>query len=632
MFGRSAALAQSGHWAAGLLLLSVVAGPAPVLAQSTPSPQQPAVQSATPDAEPSDPFQSAAPPDTGDSAPPVAAHVPQPPAPLQPAPSPSIAPVAHAAPLTPESKCCRAGIREMPAEQAATPAQTVQPQTIQPQTAQTAEPVQPAQSPEYAPPAEVAEPVPPAIPAPTAPAPTFPPAAAAPAASPTPPVTVAAPGEPPANSPDAAPPATEPPAPPPPVAVDHPKLVDTATVEAPGQTLLLFGIVGLPGTFTDGLKGYIAAAGDRLTCEPHASAGYVCVLPDGTDVAMVALINGAAQTAADAPEIYAKEQTEAQSARRGVWASLPPPPVSIKHPGAQDTATLLADGQIYALDGVEGVGGDYARNLQGYIAANGDSMLCQPQGDAGHYVCLLSDGTDVAKVALVNGAARVASDAPDEYRAQQADAIAHRRGIWQNVSTADAELALAEPPPAQVVVPEEPVDGLVYVGGVPTAMVDGSTVFFAYVDGAGWGYWDHDHHWRGAPDRYGRHLDHFHPAGAGLHGHGPRSGFAEAGHAGPGAPEHPGVAHAGALNAGAGHPAIGNAGAGHPGVAHVGGPAQVASARPGMPSQPRVTSRPAAAPFVHPSGPAAGAFAHPTNVPHAAPAVRSAPVKCKGKC
>ena len=42
---------------------------------------------------------------------------------------------------------------------------------------------------------------------------------------------------------------------------------------------------------------------------------------------------------------------------------------------------------------------------------------------------MLGDGTDIAKVAMVNGAARVAPDAPDAYRAEQLDALDNRRAL-----------------------------------------------------------------------------------------------------------------------------------------------------------------------------------------------------------
>lgn len=48
------------------------------------------------------------------------------------------------------------------------------------------------------------------------------------------------------------------------------------------------------------------------------------------------------------------------------------------------------------------------------------------------FVCLLPDGTDLAQIALVNGAARVGHDAPDAYAVQQADAQKAGRGIWAN--------------------------------------------------------------------------------------------------------------------------------------------------------------------------------------------------------
>jgi endonuclease YncB( thermonuclease family) len=416
------------------------------------------------------------------------------------------------------------------------------------------------------------------------------------------------------------------------VAADRPTLLDTATLEAAGQTIKLFGIVGEAGASADGMKGYIAAAGDSVACEPHANAEFICRLPDGTDIAMAALVNGAAQVRPDAPDAYQHEQLEAQTARRGIWASLPPPPVQVTHPTAQDTATLLANGQTYVLDGIEGVGGEYAHNLQGYIAANGDTLLCQPQGGDGYYACLQPDGTDLAKVVLVNGAARVAPDAPDAYRLQQAEAIRNRRGIWANLTpvVAEADIEALSPLHGGAVVPEDPPDGLTYVGDTPTAVIDGETVFFLFVAGSGWGYWDHDHHWRGAPDRFGRHLDRFHPGGRGLRGYDAHGGFdarrfdqrhietrapftRESGYpVGGGAPGHPGpVANGMRPGAVAGNP--GGSGS----LSHQ----QAMAAQHATPTMAR---------------PAAGSFVHPTagNLGQAAPAIHvpSGGGKCAKKC
>ncbi len=401
---------------------------------------------------------------------------------------------------------------------------------------------------------------PPADGAATEPAPDTlsPPAAAtpAPAAEPAPPAAAAPPA--PARTAQPAPPPAEPattlaqPAipPPEPVTVDHPTAVDTATLAGSGQTFRLFGLVGTGGDAVAGLQGYITANGDKVTCQAEAGGGFVCLLPDGTDIAQVALVNGAARTQPDAPEAYRAQEAQAQAERRGVWASLPPPPVTLQHPTVQDTGTLLADGKTFLLDGVDGVGAPYAGQLQGYIVANGDALQCQPQGAAEHYVCLLPNGTDIAKVVLVNGAARVAADAPDSYRIQQSEGIANRRGIW--VSAAINASAPPPPPPGPAAAAMPPAtDGVSYVGGAPTAMIDGAAVFFVWGGDDGWGYWDHGHHWHHAPDRYARHLDRYHPGGAGLrHGYGATHEAAlhreMPGHAGmaphPGAAPHAGMA------------------------------------------------------------------------------------------
>jgi hypothetical protein len=175
------------------------------------------------------------------------------------------------------------------------------------------------------------------------------------------------------------------------------------------------------------------------------------------------------------------------------------------------------------LDGVVGFEAPYSSQLQGYIAGNGDSVTCSPQNDTGYCICLLPDGTDVAKVALVNGAARVGPDAPDSYRVQQLDALNNRRGYWLSAPN-DVMTAALLPPEGQdqyvFVAGDEGIDGITYVCGAPVALIDGESVFLVYDENdLGWGYYDHFHHWHGAPGRFRNHLEHFHPGGHGLRGY-----------------------------------------------------------------------------------------------------------------
>jgi endonuclease YncB( thermonuclease family) len=308
-----------------------------------------------------------------------------------------------------------------------------------------------------------------------------------------------------------------------PVKLDHPTVVDTADLRAGDTIVSLYGIDGVQGEAVQGLQGFLGSTDSHLTCQAQPGAGYVCLLPDGTDVAEVALVNGAARAKDDAPDAYRDQEAAAQAARRGIWANLPPPPATLKHPAVQDTATLVSDGQTYVLNGILGLGAPYAGQLQGYIQANGDSLTCQPQIEPGEYICMMKDGTDIAKVALVNGAARVGPDAPDSYRVQQLDALNNRRGFWVNPPP-DVLLAVSTVQAIPVCCVYDPgddgVDGITYVGGVPEAMIDGEPEFLYYGGDAGWGYYDHDHHWRGAPDRFRQHLDRFHADGHGLRGYG----------------------------------------------------------------------------------------------------------------
>jgi hypothetical protein len=328
----------------------------------------------------------------------------------------------------------------------------------------------------------------------------------------------------------------------------------------------------------------------------------------------------------------------------------------VKHPTVQDTATLASAGKTYVLDGVVGFPAPYSAGLQSYISSNGDSVTCSPQGGADNYICLLPDGTDVAKVALVNGAARVASDAPDAYRVQQLEAINNRRGYW--VSAPDAVMTAALlPPPEQpqyaFVAGDDGVDGISYVGGAPVAMIAGESVFMVYGDDAlGWGYYDHYHHWHGAPDRYRNHLEHFHPGGHGLRGYDHfgrdaglrgredvmrhdaltrgredafRPGEVHPGMAGPS--YHPGMAGPGVRPgmAAAERPGMAVGPGVRPGFAGPGavgrpGTMQVAGARPGV-------AGPAAGGFMHPGAAASAGGFHPAAAPAmhaAAPAPRPA--------
>jgi endonuclease YncB( thermonuclease family) len=421
------------------------------------------------------------------------------------------------------------------------------------------------------------------------------PATPAPASAPVQTTTLTQPpnGSSPASAAPAAPPSAEP------VSLDHPTVVDTANLKAGDTSVTLFGIDGEQGEAAQNLQGFLASAGNHVTCQAQTSADYVCLLSDGTDVAQAALINGVARAKADAPDAYRDQEAAAQAARRGIWASLPPPPATVAHPTVRDTATLVADNQTYLLDGLHGLGAPYAGQMQAYIAANGDSLSCSPQDTPGHYICVLGDGTDIAKVALVNGAALVAGDAPDAYRAQQLDALNAHRGIWlnppPNLMTASAPVA--QPTEYVFVAGDDGTDGITYVGGVPEAVIGGAAVFLIYGGDAGWGYYDQWHHWRGAPDRYRAHMERYHPYGHGLRGYHDEAALGRDG-------MHPGGVHPEGAHPGA-----------HPGEVHTAG---LASAHPGV------------APTARPSGAAPGAGhlvapgAHPLTAPGAHPGVGNA--------
>ena len=395
-----------------------------------------------------------------------------------------------------------------------------------------------------------------------------------------------------------------------PVMLDHPVVVDTSKLTAGSRTVSLFGIVGQPGEPAQQLQAFLATTDGRLTCPPQTSSDYVCTLSDGTDLAAVALINGAAQARDDAPQAYREQEIQAQAARRGIWANLPAPPDVIRHPIVRDTATFFANNTTYVLDGVIGLGAPYSAQLQGYLAANGDSLSCQPQNIPGRYICVLPDGTDIAKVSLVNGAARVDADAPDAYRVQQLDALNNRRGYWLNPPPAVVMEVRNYVPPTDCcvfVAGDDGADGITYVGGAPTAVIAGETVFLVLAGLAGWGYYDHYHHWHGAPAGYRSHLERYHPEGRGLRGYRQDAAYRSGGHPGGAAPYAGGRPGGGAAPYAGGHPGGGAApyAGGHPG----GGTAPYAGGHPGGGAAPSVGGHPGggASPYAggHPGGGAA---------------------------
>jgi hypothetical protein len=60
-------------------------------------------------------------------------------------------------------------------------------------------------------------------------------------------------------------------------------------------------------------------------------------------------------------------------------------------------------------------------------------------------------------------------------------------------------------------------DGLSYVDSVPVGVVEGEQVPFVFVGGlGGWGYYDRERRWRGAPPEVRERLEQSHPGGRGL--------------------------------------------------------------------------------------------------------------------
>jgi penicillin-binding protein 1A len=93
-----------------------------------------------------------------------------------------------------------------------------------------------------------------------------------------------------------------------------------------------------------------------------------------------------------------------------------------------DTGTLVVQGSVIHLSGIEGETGEPAKELVRYM--RGRPVSCEPaeEGSA-QYRCKLGD-YDLAEAVVLNGAARAAADAPERLREAEEKARAAGRGIW----------------------------------------------------------------------------------------------------------------------------------------------------------------------------------------------------------
>ena len=98
------------------------------------------------------------------------------------------------------------------------------------------------------------------------------------------------------------------------------------------------------------------------------------------------------------------------------------------HATVVNTGSLIVNGQKIQLYGVRGEGGPYADLMRAQLASQGDLVACH-RVDI-QYICTLPGGVDIGRMALYNGVARPAPNAPVDYQQQTAAARAAGRGVW----------------------------------------------------------------------------------------------------------------------------------------------------------------------------------------------------------
>jgi hypothetical protein len=196
-------------------------------------------------------------------------------------------------------------------------------------------------------------------------------------------------------------------------------------------------------------------------------------------------------------------------------AGLAPPAPIDGRPLVRDTATLVIDGKAVLLAGVEGVSGEAPGVIQDHIAAHGDRVSCSPAPDMpGYYTCRLADGTDLAKLLLVNGIARIAAGAPDDYAPQQEAAVTAQKGIWALPDTC-ARWAISDSV-ATVAFTDDADEGLYFYNREPFVLAFGEPVPIVFDAVLGWGFYGAGGRWTAAPARWSAHLNNVYPNGRGL--------------------------------------------------------------------------------------------------------------------
>lgn len=96
-----------------------------------------------------------------------------------------------------------------------------------------------------------------------------------------------------------------------------PGILDTATLLIDQQVVHLADLDGLPDPYATDLQKNLTSA---LSCRMQGDGQYTCKMPDGTDLALVELVNGVARTTENASADYRHQQEEAQTNHRGIWS------------------------------------------------------------------------------------------------------------------------------------------------------------------------------------------------------------------------------------------------------------------------------------------------------------------------
>jgi hypothetical protein len=132
-----------------------------------------------------------------------------------------------------------------------------------------------------------------------------------------------------------------------------PGILDTATLLIDRQVVHLADVEGLPDPYATDLQKNLTTP---VTCRLQSPGQYTCKMTDGTDLALLELVNGVARSTETGSAEYHHQQDEAQKNHRGVWGATGANPTAYAFAGLARWVGRMPSGEDPRAAGETGIG------------------------------------------------------------------------------------------------------------------------------------------------------------------------------------------------------------------------------------------------------------------------------------